>query len=123
MVAKKPGSPGRARRKPLKPLRREGRVKPPPPVVTTTRVVFYLHARPRVPAKHPAFPAPSDVFRGFCFNDPDAWRRGITRVCAASGCVIASEAKQSRIFGRFWIASSLPLLAMTLHELPWLFKS
>src|SRR5579872_2867280 len=93
MVARKPGSPGRARRKPLKPLRREGRVKPPPPVVTATRVVFYLHARPRVPAKHPAFPAPSDFFRGSCFNDPDALRRGITRVCAAPGCVIASDSE------------------------------
>jgi len=97
MVARKPGSPGRARRKPLKPLRREGRVKPPPPVVTTTRVVFYLHARPRVPAKHPAFPAPSFVFRGFCFMTRTRGRRGITRVCAASDCVVASDSEAIQV--------------------------
>jgi hypothetical protein len=57
MVAKKPGSPGRARSKPLKPLRREGRVCPRP-VVTNSRV-FLLHARLRVRTAHAAFPAPS----------------------------------------------------------------
>ena len=59
MVATKPGSPGRARRKPLKPfargkLDRSGRT-----CGDYARVFFILHARLRVLAKHPAFPAPS----------------------------------------------------------------
>ena len=39
-VAKRNSSPGRARRTPLKPLRREGRMIPPTPVVTTVCYLF-----------------------------------------------------------------------------------
>jgi hypothetical protein len=45
---KKARSPGRARRKPLKPLRGEGRVEPTSPVVTTLVCFFTLHTGPRV---------------------------------------------------------------------------
>jgi len=56
---KKARSPGRARRKPLKPLRREGRVISAVPSATTLVCFFISHARLRVQAAHPAFPAPS----------------------------------------------------------------
>jgi hypothetical protein len=56
-------SPGRVRRNPLKPLRGESRLIPSEPVVTTLVCFFILHARLRVRAAHPAFPAPS-FFRG-----------------------------------------------------------
>jgi hypothetical protein len=46
-VATKPWSPRRARRKLLKPLRREGRVDPAPPVVSYP-CAFLLHRGPRV---------------------------------------------------------------------------
>jgi hypothetical protein len=41
-------SPGRARNRPLKPLRREGRVYSGEPVVTMLVCFFISHARPRV---------------------------------------------------------------------------
>src|SRR6516162_6321690 len=47
-VARKPGSPERARRKPLKPLRREGRVLSAEPVVRTA--CFFIARGPWVPA-------------------------------------------------------------------------
>src|SRR6185437_15205537 len=50
-------SPRRARRKPLKPLRREGRSDPPTPVVTS--VCFHFLHTDRGCSGHPAFPAPS----------------------------------------------------------------
>src|SRR5690348_4116061 len=50
-------SPGRARSKPLKPLRREGRIDPPTPVVTS--VCFHFLHTDRGCSGHPAFPAPS----------------------------------------------------------------
>ncbi len=59
-VTKRNSSPGRARRKPLKPLRREGRIAPATPVVTT--VCYFLHTGHGC-GGHPAFPAPS-LFRG-----------------------------------------------------------
>src|SRR5580692_10870585 len=54
---KKARSLGRARRKPLKPLRREGRLDPPTPVVTS--VCFQFSHTDRGCSGHPAFPAPS----------------------------------------------------------------
>src|SRR5689334_24832725 len=64
--ANKPGTPGRARDRPLTPLRREGRT------VSATcgddSCAFYLCTRGCGCAKHPAFPAPS-VFRGACKMD------------------------------------------------------
>ena len=66
-------SPGRARSKPLKPLRREGRMNPSKPVATTL-VCFFSCTRGRGCGGHPAFPAPSlegraapSVFRGTRF--------------------------------------------------------
>ena len=41
-------SPGRARRNPLKPLRREGRKRSGEPVVTCSCAFYFLHARLRV---------------------------------------------------------------------------
>jgi hypothetical protein len=52
-------SPRRARRKPLKPLRREGRLKPPLPVATTL-VCFFSCTRGYGCGGHPVFPAPSN---------------------------------------------------------------
>jgi hypothetical protein len=69
---KKARSPGRARRKPLKPSRRECRVNPARPAVTMLVCFFISHARLRVRAAHPAFPAPSigaaglGTTRAFC---------------------------------------------------------
>jgi len=57
---KKARSPRRARRKPLKPLRREGRLKPPLPVATTL-VCFFHCTRGRGCSGHPVFPAPSII--------------------------------------------------------------
>jgi hypothetical protein len=54
---KKARTLGRARRKPLKPLRREGRTDPPTPVVTS--VCFHFLHTDRGCSGHPAFPAPS----------------------------------------------------------------
>jgi hypothetical protein len=55
-------SPGRARSKPLKPLRRGGRIDPTTPVATTL-VCFLPCTRGRGCGGHPAFPAPS-IFEG-----------------------------------------------------------
>ena len=54
---KKARSPGRARSKPLKPLRRECRVDPASPVVTNS-CVFVFYTRGCGCNGHPAFPAP-----------------------------------------------------------------
>jgi hypothetical protein len=54
----KPGSPGRARRKPLKPLRREGR-NDPVNLWCTYSYVFYFYIRGCGRIRRPAFPAPS----------------------------------------------------------------
>jgi hypothetical protein len=60
---KKARSPGRARHKPLKPLRRECRVNPAATAVTTL-VCFFIFAREAAgAAKRPAFPAPSHFGR------------------------------------------------------------
>src|ERR1700736_756026 len=59
---KKARSPGRARRKPLKPLRGESRLIPSEPVVTIS-YAFSFCMRGYGCGGHPAFPAPSN-FRG-----------------------------------------------------------
>ena len=48
-------SPGRARRKPLKPLRREGRIASAEPVCSCAFSYVHLHTRPRV-QRAPGFP-------------------------------------------------------------------
>ena len=88
---KKARSPGRARSKPLKPLRRECRVDPASPVVTNS-CVFVFYTRGCGCNGHPAFPAP--LLRSPCaspevacalllrahLTNPDAWRRGTVDV-------------------------------------------
>jgi hypothetical protein len=56
-VARKPGSPRRARSKPLKPLRREGRRVSAVPVVPAP--CFFSRTGAAGASRHPAFPAPS----------------------------------------------------------------
>src|ERR1700680_4019822 len=78
---KKARSPGRARRKPLKPLRREGRV-----FRWTcgdyTRVLPTHCTRGCGCSGHPAFPAPSDSFEGTTFPAKLARMRGeIAKLC------------------------------------------
>jgi hypothetical protein len=52
MVARKPGSPGRARRKPLKPFAQGRPIAKGVPVVTILVCFFNLHARLRVRSSH-----------------------------------------------------------------------
>jgi hypothetical protein len=52
---KRARSPGRARRKPLKPLRREGRIASAEPVCSCAFSYVHLHTRPRV-QRAPGFP-------------------------------------------------------------------
>src|SRR5579872_3594693 len=75
MVAIKPGSPGRARRKPLKPFAQGMPDCFGEPVVTTLVCFFHSHTRLRVRLKHLAFPAPS-VFRKakMCWQNSGAIR-------------------------------------------------
>jgi len=89
---KKARSPGRARRKPLKPLRREGRTASAEPVCSCALFCTILHARPRV-QRAPGFPCAlcSKRAKGKT-QTPGETRRGIAKVCPA---VIASAAKQS----------------------------
>jgi hypothetical protein len=59
-------SPGRARRKPLKPLRRESRTASAEPVCSCAFCYVHLGTRDRGCSAHPAFPAPSS-FLGAMF--------------------------------------------------------
>src|SRR6185437_16263480 len=69
---KKARSPRRARRKPLKPLRREGRMTSASTCGDDTRVLFYLHTGPRV-RRAPGLP------RALCLKggrvDASTWAR------------------------------------------------
>ena len=77
---KKARSPGRARRKPLKPLRRECRVFSGVTAVTNARVYYTTRGCGR--SGRPAFPAPSD-FEGGIFLARLARMRGeIAGVCS-----------------------------------------
>ena len=67
-------SPGRARRKPLKPLRREGRGSRR---TCGSTPVFFCCTGGCGCAKHPAFPAPSVIERANFLNDSGAERREI----------------------------------------------
>jgi hypothetical protein len=92
---KKARSPGRARRKPLKPLRGESRLNPSEPVVTTLVCYFILHARLRV-QRAPAFPAPS-IFEGDLRNNSGKSRRGNANYCLGDFRVATSfEARAVR---------------------------
>jgi hypothetical protein len=73
-----------------KPLRRECRCSAQP-VVTLLVCFFHLHTRLRVPAKHPAFPAPSHVFEG----DVDA-RPGCVRAAGTRSHTPGCHAAQKR---------------------------
>src|SRR5258705_8718879 len=90
MVANKPGSPGRARRKPLKPLRAGMPGDSGVLVVTRVRSTNTKWTRGRGCHGHRAFPTPS--LGGRFINASGALRGEVVSVCLD---VIASEAKQS----------------------------
>jgi len=77
MVANKPGSPGRARRKPLKPLRAGMPGDSGVLVVTRVRSTTTKCTRGRGCNGHPAFPTPS--LGGRFINASGASRRGIVK--------------------------------------------
>src|SRR3981189_591605 len=83
-------SPGRARRKPLKPLRAGTPGDSGVLVVTRVRSTNAKCTRGRGCNGHPAFPTPS--LGGRSINGSGAWRGEVVNVCLD---VIASEAKQS----------------------------
>ncbi len=83
-VARKPGSPRRARRKPLKPLRGESRIAPVGPVVIT-RVVFASHTRLRVQSAS-GFPCALRFVEG-----PRSQTSG--RMCRGNACSCPVAAK------------------------------
>jgi len=80
---KKARSPRRARSRPLKPLRREGRTDPPTPVVTS--VCFHFLHTDRGCSGHPAFPAPSMFRRAMSITRARSAPRGCAFVPATSG--------------------------------------
>ena len=76
----KPGTPGRVRHRPLKPLRRECRT-----VWLTCgddSRVFLVAREAAGAAKHPAFPAPSFFVGDPPGINPDAIRAAGTKICA-----------------------------------------
>jgi hypothetical protein len=77
---KRARSPGRGRRKPLKPSRREGRVISATPVVTT--LCFLPMHRGRGCGEHPAFPAPSVLSRVVHTTTRVHLRRGNAESCS-----------------------------------------
>jgi len=85
-VTKRSWTPGRARRKPLKPLRGECRDAPAEPVVTTLVWFSHFHARLRVRLA-PGIPCSLLFFGGTLANDPGAnraagtWRHVSPRHC------------------------------------------
>jgi hypothetical protein len=81
---KKARSPERARKKPLKPSRRECRIVAVP-VVTTLMCSSDLHMRPRVRATHPAFPAPSPSRVTLDKTRARLSRRGNEKTCRCGG--------------------------------------
>src|SRR6266849_3875534 len=118
---KRARSPGRARRKPLKPLR-AGMPGDPGATVVKTRVLSTLRTRGCGCSGHPAFPTPS---RGRKINAQLGRFAPRDREVVSGYFVIASEAKQSIAprKGRMdcFVAS---LLAMTVskHLACWLFE-
>src|SRR5579872_751193 len=77
---KKARSPGRARRKALKPSRRECRNVFGEPVVTNS-CAFFFCARGCGRARRPAFPAPSVFRRDVTLKNSDAMRRENEKAC------------------------------------------
>jgi len=80
MVARKPGSPGRSRRKPLKPLRRECR-NVPVDLWWTYSCAFLFCARGCGCTEAPAFPAPSFIRGDMFVHHPGAFRAAAMRAC------------------------------------------
>ena len=112
---KKARSPGRARRKPLKPFAQGMPGRSGEPVVTMLVCFIYFAREATGALTHPAFPAPS-VIEGF-MQQPGriAPREGggvrHERHCEPTGRANArpmtGSAKQSRVREKTWIASSL----------------
>src|SRR5580704_9709446 len=76
----KPGSPGRARSKPLKPLRRECRLRTGEPVVTNSCAFYFAHEAAGAPA--PGIPCALCFWRDGRFKASDATaRREKANVC------------------------------------------
>ncbi len=107
--ARKPDSPGRARRKPLKPIAQETPGCPAKPVVTESRVLFYFRTRGCGCGLTPGVSCA--LLRRKIFAKPG-------RKCAPRGCGYMSrrhceersdEAIHTSVFAGKWIAS----LAMT----------
>jgi hypothetical protein len=96
---KKARSPGRARRKPLKPLRRECRLVSGEPVVTNS-CAFSFRTRGCGCIGHPAFPAPSFLSRVTSMHSSDAncvaGMRG--RVCYSD--VMPVQKREARLRAR-----------------------
>src|ERR1700742_3573459 len=91
---KKARSPGRARSRPLKPSRREGRMIPPPPVATTL-VCFFICTRGCGCGEHPVFPAPSDDEGREIYASLGCYpRRGKEKLCPTSD-VIACDKREA----------------------------
>jgi len=68
-------SPGRARRKPLKPLRRESRTASAEPVCSCAFCYVHSGTRDRGCSAHPAFPAPSSFLGAMFMQTSGASRR------------------------------------------------
>jgi hypothetical protein len=84
---KKARSPGRARNKPLKPLRGECRVIPVPPAVTNARATHHTtRGCGRIGARHS--PCPLMKRAGDHKQNSDTWRREIAESCVS---VIAGQ--------------------------------
>ena len=77
---KKARSPRRARRKPLKPLRRECRIASAEPVCSCALFCAFLHTRPRV-QRAPAIPCSLFFFGGSTSCKPRANRAARRRTC------------------------------------------
>jgi hypothetical protein len=109
-------SPGRARRKPLKPLRAGTSGDSGVLVVTRVRSTTTKCTRGRGCHGHPAFPTPS--LGGRFINGSGAWRGEGVNVCLESRCrhsscpglTRASINLRKNIFRRRWIAGSSPAM-------------
>src|SRR5665213_199859 len=77
-------SPGRARYKPLKPLRREGRTASAEPVCSCALFAMCIGTRDRGCSAHPVFPAPSDYLgQGYCKTRAQRVARRRTRISSS----------------------------------------
>jgi hypothetical protein len=101
---KKARSPERARKNPLKPSRRECRIVAVP-VVTMLVCFFNSHARPRVRATHPAFPAPSPSRVTLDKTRARLSRRGNEKTCDCEGRTLRSNPVLSCVSGSLRLRS------------------